>query len=51
MWAEPHAFGLGSCRSYNDLLQDRNWPWVKDLWSDAEMGIMQASWENQHGIR
>ena len=51
MWAEPEAFDFGFRRKFNDLLQDKNWPWVKDLWSDADMWIMQASWERQHGVR
>jgi hypothetical protein len=51
MWAEPEVFGLPFCRRFNDLLQDKNWPWVDNLWADDEMHIMQASWERQHGIR
>jgi hypothetical protein len=48
MWSDPSVFGLGFCRN---LLQDKDWPWVADLCSQGEIGIMQASWENQHGIR
>ncbi len=25
------------CRQFNNLLQDQNWPWVKDLWSAEEL--------------
>jgi hypothetical protein len=51
LWSDPSVFGLGFCRRFNDLLQDKNWRWVADLWADDEMAIMQASWERQHDVR
>jgi len=43
MWAEVPAVGLALPRAFNNLCQDMNeeeeWPWVKDLWSVEEYRV------------
>lgn len=50
MWRRMGGVPLGFCREFNNLLQDQDWPWVKDLWSADEvradykaMGIPQET--------
>lgn len=37
MWRRMGKVPLGLCRSFNNLLQDQDWPWVKDLWEKDEV--------------
>jgi hypothetical protein len=36
MWREYPRYPLRLCREFNDLCQDLELPWVKDLWSTEE---------------
>jgi hypothetical protein len=37
MWRDCTRYGIGFCRYFNNLLQDQNFPWVKDLWTQEEV--------------
>ena len=37
MWRRMGSVPLGFCRTFNNLLQEQKWPWVKDLWSKDEV--------------
>ena len=43
LWNDLFKSGLGFAlpRAFNNLCQDQNWPWVKDLWSKAEIEQMK----------
>ncbi len=36
MWRNCDVFGLGLARAFNDLLQDKKWTWIEDLWTEEE---------------
>jgi hypothetical protein len=37
MWRECHTYDLVMCRQFNDLLQDKQWPHVGELWTKEEV--------------
>lgn len=37
MWRRMGLVPMGFCREFNNLLQDQEWPWVKDLWTKEEV--------------
>lgn len=37
MWRRMGEVPLGLCRAFNNLLQDQEWPWVKNLWEKDEV--------------
>jgi len=45
MWRVFPAYGFGLCRHFNNLCQDQEWPWVKDLWSQEEMAAYRAQFK------
>ena len=38
------AVDLAFARLFNNVLQDQKWPWVRDLWSKAEVAQIRASY-------
>jgi hypothetical protein len=36
MWRNFPRYDLVTCRFFNNLLQEQQWPWVEDLWSEEE---------------
>jgi len=42
MWRGVFAgdWDMAAARSFNNLLQDQKWAWVKDLWTKEEMAAM-----------
>ena len=45
MWRSIGNYDLGFCRAFNNLCQDcnqnKNWPWVENLWSFDEIQSMR----------
>jgi hypothetical protein len=42
MWRKLWNFGFS--REFNNLLQDQNWPWVENLWSEAEIAAIRREY-------
>jgi predicted lipoprotein len=40
MWRNWDRHGIGFCRAFNNLCQDQQWPWVKDLWTQEEVEFL-----------
>ena len=36
LWWSTPQIPIGFCRKFNDLCQNQNLPWIKDLWSHKE---------------
>lgn len=36
MWNSLGSIPIPVCRHFNDLLQQQEWPWIKDLWTREE---------------
>lgn len=36
MWRNFPNYDLMTCRMFNNLLQEQEWPWVENLWSEEE---------------
>ena len=45
MWRDCTRYGIGFCRAFNNLCQDQDWDWVKDLWSEEEIKEYRARFE------
>lgn len=37
MWRTFGDVPISFSRSFNNLLQDQDWPWVENLWSEREL--------------
>ena len=42
MWRDFPQWGIALPRAFNNILQDKNWPWVEDLWSKEECLAFKA---------
>jgi hypothetical protein len=40
MWSQVPRIGMHQCREFNDLLQQKRWPWVENLWTKEELARM-----------
>ena len=45
MWRKVGSVPMGFARQFNNLLQDQQWPWVKDLYSAEEVAALKAQYE------
>jgi hypothetical protein len=54
MWRQATIGGggvpLGTARAFNNLCQDQDWPWVKDLWSTEEIDAYKAQFQAQFDV-